>query len=341
MTKKDPEILLERPEPSTDEVMDRTMNGFFNGFRQTCAFFAAIDLKLFEHTGSPHTASELAENINIDTRLAEPFFNMLVEMGMLCKSDSRYINTKASSLYFTEGSPFSQLTNIGQISKRVKRWMMIDESLRSGGIEAESDLFTEKWITAIGEGALGGEIADTLEAVSKKVDIAKMGSLIDIGGGHALYAIAFKHRYPNLECSLFDQAVIAPIARRNISDYGVDVKVQEGDFYKDRITGTYDVVFSSYNRSGMDPVMAPIVYELMRPGGFLVIKRPISRMFDPIRTIEWSIVTNTGASKNKNPQISGVPDEYLRSMESMGARLLSKEAMGNATEMVILQKAGI
>lgn len=341
MTMKNPEILLEKPEPSANEVMDKTMNGFFNGFRQTCAFFAAIDLKVFDHTESPLSTSELSEKINMDVRLSEPFFNILMEMGLLCHNGTKYVNTKASSLYFTEKSPFSQLTNIGQISKRVKRWMLINESLKSGGIETESDLFTEKWITAIGEGALGGEISDTLEAMGKHVDMAQMTSLIDIGGGHALYAIAFKHKYPNLECSLFDQAMITPIARKNINDYGMDVDVQEGDFYKDEILGTYDVVFSSYNRSGMDPAMAPVVYRLMRPGGFLVIKRPIYRKFDPVKTIEWSIVTNTGVSKSKNPQISGDPDEYLRSMENMGARLVSKEGMGNATEMVILQKAGI
>ena len=314
------------------------VDGFFDGVRRTNVLSTALNLGLFQYTISPMSVEALSRELDVDVGMFSTVCNILVSMGLLEKNYGGYVNTAASDLYLVRESPYCMITTIRNRIDHVSKWKRLEEALHKGGIETDDPFFTEDWISGIGESSKGGPIAETVSTVESSIDMSEIGSFLDMGGGHGLYAVGFKHRHPRMKCSLFDQECIVPVAEKNFKEYGVDIDIQKGNFYKDPVKGRFDVVFSSYNRSGMDPKMAPIVLDLLNMDGYLIIRKPITSVFkNPVHILEHSII------KRKNPLNSAEPggfDEYVSYMRKNGVALESREDLNGDTELLIFRRTG-
>jgi SAM-dependent methyltransferase len=67
--------------------------------------------------------------------------------------------------------------------------------------------------------------------------------LLDVGGGHGLYSIAFCRRHAQLTATIFDLAPALAVAHASVAGSDVEgrVTVQEGDFCTDELGAGYDV----------------------------------------------------------------------------------------------------
>ncbi|MEA1866273.1 MAG: methyltransferase [Euryarchaeota archaeon] len=103
---------------------------------------------------------------------------------------------------------------------------------------------------AMKEAAIRGEVQATAEVVSSYAWFRDARELLDLGGTHGLYAIAFADKNPELKATLFDFPGVPGLgnAQEHIEEYGVTgrVTIQEGDFMGGDIGNGYDAVFISH-----------------------------------------------------------------------------------------------
>lgn len=92
-----------------------------------------------------------------------------------------------------------------------------------------------------------GDLQRSVSAIASLSQFKNAKKLLDLGGGHGLYAIAFAQLNPNLDVSIFDLPHVAEITRDFIKRYRMKdrIKVIAGDFTKDDIGNGYDIIFAS------------------------------------------------------------------------------------------------
>jgi predicted nicotinamide N-methyase len=339
----DPHFLSTLPEHTCDELYQVTLNGMLDGLRQSYVLITAIDRRIFDHTEVPISSSELSANIKTDGKLTELFCECLVGMGMMAKTgDGKYVNTGLSDLYFTTESPMSQTRNLTALFRNIGRWQRLSMILERGPdkIDINASMVKED-IRLMGEMTLGGEIGSVLKYIEGHIDISKKRTLLDLAGGHGMYAIGFCQAYPNLEGAVFDRPQIIECARDNIAAYGSSVRTIQGDFYKDELGGGYDIIFSSFNRSCSDCTLIPKIQASLNNGGFLVIRRHSKKVTEnPLHNLEWnmsSISGKTNGSKKHEIALTDTSEEYIEAMRSSGIRLVCRDEFDNRSEIMIFQ----
>ena len=340
---KDPDLITEMPAVQSDELFDSIIGGYMDGFRRMAVLRAAVGLSLFEHTRGPVSAERLAEDMGCDPVMLHMLCNCLASMGLLTSENGIYISSDAASLYLDPGSPRYQGTVLSNMFRRTDDWMDLEGIVRDGPrTDMSGEVYGRGWIEAIAESSMGGGIARVLSEVGRTVGLPTDGTFLDLGGGHGLYTVAFSRRYPGLRCFLFDRPGMTSVARRMFDDYGCDAVTIDGDFYTDDLGGPYDVVFSSFNHSVSDSRMCHVVFSAVRPGGILILRRHVRRGdTDPLRVMEWNLRVNDPGEKGK-VRFGGswlpTSEEYLDVMAGLGMTMLSREDLGDGSELVIMRR---
>lgn len=72
----------------------------------------------------------------------------------------------------------------------------------------------------------------------------KAQRLLDLGGGHGLYAIALRRLKPTLVATVFDLPHVEAVTREYASRYRVPVDFYGGDFYSDELPGEQDIILA-------------------------------------------------------------------------------------------------
>ena len=101
--------------------------------------------------------------------------------------------------------------------------------------------------------------------------------LLDIGGGHAAYAMAFCRQYPSLTATVFDRPQALNTARANIAGAGLQdrIALQAGDFLSEALGEDYDVALLFNIVHGFSDAQNRALVkrgaQALRPGGRLVL----------------------------------------------------------------------
>ena len=317
-----------------NEVIDSSVEGY----KKTRIIQLALEIGLFDHLRKPCNIASIAKKYGFDERLTGLLLENLSDLDLVVSSGGYYLNSEITNKYILKDSQYSQSVRINREFETLEKWDQLPKAMKEGGLERKVTMFTDDWITSIGQWAMCGPIKQTMGILETAADLKRCRSMIDVGGGHGLYTVAFKERYPNLKCSIFDQPQIIDVAERNFKEFGIKVSTQRGDFYEKKIEGTYDLVFASHNRSAMDPYLAEMMSGLVNKGGFLILRRHATFERAPLMALEWSLVR----SDNKNNEKHQGPfdfNEYVRIMCKKGLIITYRVMMDNVTELVIFQKS--
>ncbi|HKK90405.1 MAG TPA: methyltransferase, partial [Desulfobacteraceae bacterium] len=109
------------------------------------------------------------------------------------------------------------------------------------------------------------------------IDINGRKTLLDLGGGPGTYAIHFCMENPGLRAMVFDLPTTRPFAEQTIARFGQEdnVAFAGGDFLKDPIPGTHDVVWLSHILHGESPndcrKIVNKAVSALNPGGMIII----------------------------------------------------------------------
>ncbi|ELZ83194.1 methyltransferase family protein [Haloferax elongans ATCC BAA-1513] len=249
------------------------------------AVVLALDIGLFDElasAGAPLSATELADRLDADANAIEVLLTFLDAQGYVTKNGGRYRNTRMTTKWLLTASETNMAPWLTFWDELVfPFWEDNFETVVREGHPPQTiyEWFDEeptRWETAqkgfrAAASVVGGEVADA-------VDIPDGATrLLDVGGGHGLYAIELCRRHPNLSAVVFDYPEALDVAREEITAAGLEdrVEVAGGDYWEDDLGAEHDVVLVFNVIHAHDDAENRRLFERvgdsLRPGGQLVV----------------------------------------------------------------------
>ena len=258
----------------------------------------AVELAIFDALqNSATTVEAVAGQLKLEPKATELLLNGLASLELLHKRAKYFSLTEAAAKYLLKSSPQYVGAMIRFESSLWTCWEKLPEAIRSGqpvrppnmyqGDPTETEIFIKAMDSLVNA---RGDAAVTANAI----DWSGIGELLDVGSGPATYPIALCQRFPKLRATIFDLPGTLAITERYVREAGMAERIRliAGDYRKEPIPGSYDVIFLSNiihgesfenNRS----LIRKLVSNL-KPGGQIVIKDHIlddSRTTPPIGAI--------------------------------------------------------
>jgi len=256
-----------------------TLEGVLNGFRAYQALQAALDLGVFELLDrEPGLGREdIVNRLKINGMFIRSYLLALMDIGLVCEREERYFNTETAECFLVQKSPLYQGDWIEQNTGKASRWNNLARQLQND--KPESYAFDAAprtdFIRALGQRCLQGELQGVTREVSSWDGFADARTILDLGGGHGLYAIALCQINSRLRGVIFDKPHVVAETQRFINAYGMSDRLEAvgGDIDSDKIAGGCDIVMASHVlykfRKDM-PRFFHTIRQALRPGGLLV-----------------------------------------------------------------------
>jgi O-methyltransferase domain len=276
------------------------LDNALTGVRQYHAVMAALDLRLFEIFRQPKTGSEGALELGCRPEIVTLMCDGLVTIGLLEKKGERFQDSEITLTCLVKDAPLPQQHAIAFQKKLAGFWADLPRIAKDGPVTCDrAPMFRDVIIPSMAENCRCGLLQQVAARVAAIPEFSAARRLLDLGGGHGLYSIAFCQKNPALNAIVFDLPPVTGATRDFISSYRAErVNVLPGDFFKDPIGSGYDIIFSSSNPGGKVPELIPKIAEALNPGGLFINKQAIDDApFDPWLSLEWNLWTFEGVQK--------------------------------------------
>lgn len=361
---------MERPEVDADQFF-KLMDNSVRGLREYRLISTALELGVFEALETPERAEPLAEMLDCDPSLMPYFCEALCGLGLLCrleevsgyeeseesKKKSRsekeeynkgegpvYANTGLASTYLLKNSLFTQEHYLSEKERDCKIWARLPEIMKEGPVVFPKAGFFKQVVHSMAESSHCGSLQETVRVVTENVDFSEARKLLDLGGGHGLYAIAFAELYKKLEAFVFDLAPVTEQTKVYIEKYSADrVRLIPGDFFKDELGTGYDIIFSSFNPGGKVPELIPKIARALKVGGIFVTRQiPDEKVkADPLENLAWNLWTFADTKKGGSGFTfeNSVPfDDYVEMLGDYGLEVKKSIDMKDRARIVFAEK---
>jgi len=214
------------------------------GFMQAKQLFAASELGLFENLcDGAAPPPELARRMNLPLHTIQILLGAMCAAGLIERIGDTYQNSAAAAKYLgrqpsTDLRPFLRFWN--ELS--YPRWTGFEDAVRRGRSDYDASEFNieERKIFQNGVEAFHAGTATVLAAA---YDFRPHASLLDLGGGPALFLKALLAEYPDLAYTLYDLGPAAEVARKRVAGtkFAEHSQIISGDFFRDEIPAGHDV----------------------------------------------------------------------------------------------------
>ncbi|HXG91970.1 MAG TPA: methyltransferase [Blastocatellia bacterium] len=265
----------------------------FSAMMNAKAILAANEIGLFnaldERPSTPHV---LSKHLGVSLRGVTDLIDALCANGYLRRDGERVTLTDISRKWLARSSP----NYVGHMLEHVNDlwavWLNLEEAIRIGTTPAlnyQDVLKDEKHREMLRRHILGLRDTARLSAPEMlrmiRLPDAKSASrasstsrrLLDVGGGHGGYSIAFCEKYPDLTATVFELEATAEIGREIVEREGMSnrVEFQTGDFLKDDFDSGYAAalyfnILHNYSEEDNRRVLKK-VYDALAPGGVLAV----------------------------------------------------------------------
>lgn len=296
------DILLEEPRVGAEPLYE-LLGTCSKHYKIFCILHTAVSVRLFDHLDSLKSADELSEELGIDPELTHILCEVLVTLGLLEKQNRFYRNTEISGIYLKTDSVYSQYEVLRNLQGGFRLWENLTDVLKNGPIRVhEQAFFQDNLIHALAAEVLSGELQRTVRIIAELPEFQKAKSLLDLGGGHGLYAIAFTRMNPNLKAYIFDLPGVIKDTETYIKRFAADrVEVIAGNLFTDDLGNGYDIIFFSYNPGGKNPDLVPKIHAALNDGGLFISKHAFYRKGegskDLLLDVEWNLSAFEGVKK--------------------------------------------
>jgi SAM-dependent methyltransferase len=249
------------------------------GYKAYQVLAHAVELKLFDwlEKNASATREEISTAMNINGMFMRSYLQALVDMGMVACDDDRYRNSDAASALLISSTARYQGDWLKSISAQHSKWDNLGDTLMkdtpaTGAFHSGPG---RDFIQALAQRSLRGELQAVARAIQAWEGFSASGRLLDVGGGHGLYAIALCQANPGLRATVFDKPHVTDFTREYIEAYQMadQVGVQGGDVTEDDFGAGYDIVIVShllYKFRKDLPAIFLRLAECLNPGGLLV-----------------------------------------------------------------------
>jgi hypothetical protein len=307
----------------------------YSKVRILCLLKAAVHLDLFDCLENFKSAQELSSLLEINLTLTEYLLKVFRELDLLeDKSEDNihyYKNKEITNIYLRKNSECNIIHSLQYYFDDVKNWENLESILKNQqSFHSDIHAFFPDVINRMANECKYWELPKVLREISQYKEFKNARKLLDLAGGHGLYAIGFGLLNKDLKSYVFDLPHVVEQADKFIRRYKAkNVFTIAGDFYKDDIGTNYDVIFTSYNPGGKNPQVAKKVYAALREGGLFIDKQFFleegNSLDDYLSDMEWHFSRPEGLRK-------GVVrftfkgdlnfDHYLEHLEELGFKIL-------------------
>jgi predicted O-methyltransferase YrrM len=246
-------------------------------FMRSRVLLSAFELGLFAELGAGRrTAEALAATLRADARGLEILLDALAGLGVLDKAPGGFAiapdlrGALAAPEEGGRGAAFAHMARLWE------RWSDLTEVVKRGHPRARRD---EERVRRDFARAVFQQSSGAASQVARLVECTRIASMVDVGGGAGAFALAFARRYPQLEVLLLDRdeaALRLAEEQRDAAALGDRVRIRRGDFLRDELGATVDLVFASLVLCVLGEEDAPRLLERaagwLRPGGRIVIR---------------------------------------------------------------------
>ena len=265
----------------------------FSAMMNAKAILAANELGLFNALAErPLTVRVLAKHLGASVRGVSDLADALAANGYLARKGDRVSLSRISRKWLVSSSP----NYIGNMLEHVNDlwavWLNLEEAIRVGAPPAahyEDWLKDKDYKHILSRHIVGLRDAARLSAPEMlravRLPAAKQARgadstsrrLLDIGGGHGGYSIAFCQKYADLTAIVFDLEATVEIGREIVAreQMAGRVEFQAGDFLKDDFDTGYAAalyfnILHNFSEKDNKCVLAK-AYAALRPGGVLAV----------------------------------------------------------------------
>lgn len=240
----------------------------------------ALELRLFNQLQSFCSADDVARRLGTHKDNTRRLLDALATIDLVEKKNRLYRNLPATQTFLVDTAP----AFIGGLL-RISGQMSIDpledllQYVQKGPLPGDpgEDFSSEAlWAQMARDSApwVLGEMGDRIAGIlSKLPGFASFEKMLDLGGGHGLFAIYIVNAHPTMQGAVFDRPAVIEVARSFIDQYGMTdrVTVAAGDYLSDDIGGGYDLIWASatlnFAKFDIDPLITKILAAL-KPGGY-------------------------------------------------------------------------
>ena len=249
---------------------------------RTKLLMAGIELGIFDELDSFRSAGEIAAAIGGHAGNTERFLNALATIGLVEKKDCRFRNGPEAEAFLVQNAPACVTPLLRLVEKMCIRPLDKLPGLVRGGPPTENrergfeseELWAEAtrasagWVT----GGAGRQMADIVSGLPEFSGFRKM---LDLGGGHGMFALYIVDAHPSMAAFVFDRPAVVAVAEEFIRKYGMEdrVSVRAGDYLVDDLGEGYDLVWASatlnFARHNLDSLFDRIFNALNSGGVFI------------------------------------------------------------------------
>jgi len=320
--------IMEEPSISAIEL-EKILYFATKGIKVFNIIKASVNMGLFDLLEIEHSCSDLSKKFAIDYDIIYYILESLVKLGLIEENNGNYKNNEISSIFLNSDSHFQRKNMIKSLNQPLAYWNDLENILHSKEIKQDENFF-KFIIKAMAEDAVSGELQETLNIIKKYDEFKDSKTLLDIGGGHGLYAIGFKKLNPNLKAFVFDFPNVLSETKNFCDKYNSDITLIPGNFYEDDLKGMYDIIFSSYNPGGKNAKIAEKIYAALNMNGLFINKQYFPtknelNLDDILNNLEWNFTNFDKSNKGKirytfKNDLSY--DSYLKNLEDLGFDIL-------------------
>ena len=255
------------------------LEAILNGYRAYQVFKAALEFGLFDLLhGEPNLDREvIAKRLGINGMFIRSFLLSLKEMGLIAEEAEKYANSAMAQDFLVRESPLFQGAWIEEDTGCASRWSNLTEQLQKDKPDAYAfdQAPRTDFIRALGQRSLRGELQGAIEEIIAWDEFAEARTVLDLGGGHGLYAIALCQANKDLRGVVFDKPHVMPETSAFLEEYGMTERLEArgGDIDTDDIGEDFDIVLIShvlYKFRKKMPEFFNKIRRALRPGGLLV-----------------------------------------------------------------------
>ncbi|MBV8775185.1 MAG: hypothetical protein JO166_23045, partial [Deltaproteobacteria bacterium] len=258
--------------------------GLAGGHAEARAIQTALKLGFFDALESGARDSEaLAAATHCEPRATMLLANAMAALGLLRKDAGDYSLTDEAHRFLVKGSA-EYLGGMILFDEALwESWGKLDQSVRLGEPARIPDMYQsdpEETVRFIR--AMDSLVRARGDAVwtARYLDLSRVQTLADLGGGPGTYLIEFLQHWPNLEGILFDLPATLEITRRILAERGAAVhqrlRLTELDYKHSEIPGPLDVLFMSNiihsEDEATNSALMTKCFRALAPGGLLAIK---------------------------------------------------------------------
>lgn len=264
------------------------------GYTRAKLVQSAVEIGLFELLAKePRRESEIAEELDIHTRIARDYLDALAAIGLLRRDGDYYANSSGAQRCLVAGKPDYVGGFLELAAVLYEAWSGLTATLRRGGPPPEyrpEDLYGDqpkdpeffaKYVEGMdsANNKVGPEIAEKVEWRDRK-------TFVDVGGCRGNVAAALVRVHEQLTGTVFDVAPMRPYFDEHMARLGTADRVgfHVGDFFHDPLPAA-DVLIIGHVLHDWAPEAREMLlgkaFAALPPGGAVAV---YDRMIDDDRT---------------------------------------------------------